>query len=221
MLPGYMFYKPAGSRVRRLRQERLWQSSWRCSFTVNVSLSCRDALFNTSFVDRRRTLFPFFLLYRPTQPLRPGPERWMKRTKLSLLVFSYLEPILHVECEVGLQEKEERCWDYAAGDLKGGDGGLRDGFKRRKKSSRGWSVATEHPSSSTPVTCLRGGLMDGSRSGCNPSAWDSTRWEEEEGAISIKSRIYQQSYGALHYTRNTCLFKKCNCDVILFFFSAD
>lgn len=135
-------------------------------------------------------------------------------TKLSLLVFSYLEPILHVECEVGLQEKEERCWDYAAGDLKGGDGGLRDEFKRRKKSSRGWSVATEHPSSSTPVTCLRGGLMDGRRSGCNPSAWDSTRWEEEEGAIS---RIYQQSYSALHYTRNTCLFKKCNCDVILFF----
>ena len=57
-------------------------------------------------------------------------------TKLSLLFLSYLEPILHVECEVRLQEKEERCWDYAVGDLKGGDGGLRDGFKRRKKEQQ-------------------------------------------------------------------------------------
>lgn len=74
-----MFYKPAGSRVRRLRQERLWQSSWRCSFTVNVSLSCRDALFNTSFVDRRRTLFPFPSSTGPPShsgPVLNGGWRW-------------------------------------------------------------------------------------------------------------------------------------------------
>lgn len=79
MLPGYMFYKPAGSRIRRLRQETLWQSSWRCSFAVKVSLSCRDALFKASFVDRRRTLFPFPSSTGPPShsgPVLNGGWRW-------------------------------------------------------------------------------------------------------------------------------------------------
>lgn len=128
-----------GSRVWRHRQERPWQRSWRCEFTVRARWSAE--------MNSRQKFHFFLLLRRPTRSLRLSPEPGWRWKELFLLFSGYLVPFLSEECkgsgciherrrkrrDVGIKAEEERGFE------------MRGWWKRR---SRGRSVAPEHPSSS-------------------------------------------------------------------------